>query len=196
MKKTLLSVTVGLALLAPALASAQAPDEYNNYIAGKFGPYFPTATNPFTAIGGSSPSNWTTQWEADLMLGHWWGYFGLEFNAGYLTTGGADTSFKGWPVLAVAKIRLPFGFIAPYGEGGAGININSLSVSGVGGATETHSTTSFQGIVGAGVDFYLGQLLLGADFKYIWINPSYNFSGTSNFSFNGITVQAYVGYRF
>jgi len=201
MKKTLVAVAAGLvltlSLLAPSVASAQTTtDDHDNYIAGKFGPYFPTATNPFTAVGGSSPSNWTIKFAGDVMVGHWFGYFGIELDAGYMTTGGADTDFKGWPILAVAKVRLPLGFIAPYGEGGAGININSLS--GVGGASQTN--TAFQGIAGAGVDFYLGQLLVGADFRYLWLNPSYSFtSGTgvtvNNFSFNGITVQAYVGYR-
>ncbi|HSP19476.1 MAG TPA: hypothetical protein VLQ79_08180, partial [Myxococcaceae bacterium] len=105
-----LAAVLALALLAPSVASAETADDHDNYIAGKFGPYFPTATNPFTAVGGSSPSNWTTKFEGDVMVGHWFGYFGIELNAGYLTTGGAETDFKGWPILAVAKVRLPLGF--------------------------------------------------------------------------------------
>jgi len=190
-----LALALGGVLLTPSTAAAE--EEHNSYVMVKFGPYFPTATNPINAIG-DSVKTWPTSWELDGVFGHWWGLFGLELNVGYLSTGNNSKDFKAWPILAVGKVRLPLGFVAPYGQAGAGIAISSLS--GVGGASSTK--TAFQGVVGAGVDFYLGQILLGADFKYLWLNPSFdvtNISGTSgsqNFNASGITVQAYVGYRF
>ncbi len=188
------ALALGGVLLTPSTSTAQTADEHNKYVAVKFGPYFPTETNPFSAISGSV-QNWPTKWELDAAFGAYWGLFGLQLSAGYLTTGTSDADFKAFPILAIARIRLPLGFIAPYGEGGAGVAISTLS--GVGGASST--VAAFEGIAGAGVDFYLGQLLLGAEFKYLWLNPSFTFTGQqagTSFKFNGITVQAYVGYMF
>lgn len=70
----------------------------------------------------------------------------------------------------------------------------------MGGASSTQ--TAFDGIIGGGVDFYLGQFLVGADFKYIFLNPSFTVtditgsSASKNFNAGGITVQAYLGYMF
>ncbi|HEY1332751.1 MAG TPA: hypothetical protein VGF31_00765, partial [Myxococcaceae bacterium] len=97
-----------------------------------------------------------------------------------------------------AKVRLPIGgFMAPYGEGGAGVGISS--VSGVGGADQTKA--GFAGVAGAGVEFYLGQFLVGADLKYLWLDPGFSAVNAPNgqgvvdsFKFNGITVQGYVGF--
>ena len=57
--------------------------------------------------------------------------------------------------------------MAPYGEGGAGVGISS--VSGIGGADQTKA--GFAGVAGAGVEFYLGAFLVGADLKYLWLDP-------------------------
>jgi len=93
-------------------------------------------------------------------------------------------------------VRLPLGFIAPYGEGGAGVGISS--VSGLGASS---TKAGFAGIAGAGVDFYIGQLLLGAEFKYLWLDPGFSSTTASDpqgvvsaFKFNGIVVQAYAGF--
>jgi hypothetical protein len=191
----LAALTIVTALFMPSVASAQTNPEHNTYVALKFGPYFPTESNALTAIG-NSVDKWPTKYEVDGAIGAYWGLFGLQLSAGYLTTGTSDVDFKTWPVLAIARVRLPLGFIAPYGEGGAGVGISS--VSGLGASS---TKAGFAGIAGAGVDFYLGQLLLGAEFKYLWLDPGFS-STTANdpqgvvsaFKFNGIVVQAYVGY--
>ncbi len=192
----LAAIAVGVAMLVPATASAQSP-EHNSYVAIKFGPYFPTETNALNAVGNSF-SHWPTKYEVDGAVGHYWDWFGLQLSAGYLTTGDSGYDFKTWPVLLTAKVRIPIGgFMAPYGEGGAGVGISS--VSGVGGASETRA--GFAGTAGAGVEFYLGQFLVGADFKYLWLDPGFTATAASNatdvvhsFKFNGITVQGYIGY--
>lgn len=192
----LAALTIGAALLVPQVVLAQTTNpEHNTYVALKFGPYFPTETNALTAIG-NSVNKWPTKYEVDGAIGGYWGYFGLQLSAGYLTTGTSDVDFKTWPVLAIARVRLPLGFIAPYGEGGAGVGISS--VSGLGASS---TKAGFAGIAGAGVDFYLGQLLLGAEFKYLWLDPGFSSTTASDpqgvvsaFKFNGIVVQAYVGY--
>jgi hypothetical protein len=192
------ATALGAALLAPSTASAQTSttEEHNAYVAVKFGPYFPTETNALTAIG-NSVQHWPTKYEVDGALGAYWGLFGLQLSAGYLSTGDSGLDFKTWPVLLIARVRLPIGgFVAPYGEGGAGVGISS--VKGL-GADSTKA--GFAGIAGAGVDFYIGQLLLGAEFKYLWLDPGFNSTTAGSadqavnaFKFNGITVQAYVGF--
>jgi opacity protein-like surface antigen len=191
------AVAIGMTLLVPSLAAAQSPP-HDSYFAVKFGPYFPGETNGLDAVGNTFKQGWPTKYEVDGAIGHYWDWFGLQLSAGYLTTGNNDFSFKTWPVLLTAKVRLPIGgFMAPYGEGGAGVGISS--VSGVGGADQTKA--GFAGVAGAGVEFYLGQVLVGADLKYLWLDPGFaavnapNAQGVvDSFKFNGITVQGYVGF--
>ena len=187
----LATIAAGTALLLPSSASAQ---EHNTYLAFKFGPYFPGETNPLNAA--SQSLKWPTKYEVDGAIGAYWGIFGLQLSAGYLTTGESGVDFKTWPVLLTARVRLPLGFIAPYGEGGAGVGISS--VSGL-GADSTKA--GFAAIAGAGVDIYLGQFLLGAEFKYLWLDPGFSATqagsaqqAIESFKFNGIVLQAYVGY--
>jgi opacity protein-like surface antigen len=192
----LAAVAVGTSLLIPSVAAAQSPP-HDNYFAVKFGPYFPGQTNGIDALGNTFSQGWPTKFEVDGAIGHYWDWFGLQLSAGYLTTGNDQFSFKTWPVLLTAKVRLPIGgWIAPYGEGGAGVGISS--VSGIGGADQTKA--GFAATAGAGVEFYLGQFLVGADLKYLWLNPSFSAVNAPNaqgvvesFKFNGITVQGYVG---
>jgi hypothetical protein len=195
----LAAMAVGTVLLVPSVASAQTvtTEEHNAYVALKFGPYFPSETNGLTAIG-NSVQKWPTKYEIDGAIGAYWGIFGLQLSAGYLTTGTSDVDFKTWPVLAIARVRLPIGgFMAPYGEGGAGVGISSVS-----GLGSNSTKAGFAGIAGAGVDFYLGQFLLGAELKYLWLDPGFSSTAASDpqgvinsFKFNGITVQGYVGYK-
>jgi hypothetical protein len=197
--KSLVSVlaatVVGTALLVSSVASAQT--EHNTYFAVKFGPYFPTETNALNAIGNTF-QKWPTKYEVDGALGAYWGYLGLQLSAGYLSTGDSGLDFKTWPVLLTARVRLPLGFIAPYGEGGAGVGISSVS-----GLGSDSTKAGFAAIAGAGVDFYLGQFLIGAEFKYLWLDPGFTSTtaggadqAINDFKFNGIVVQGYVGFMF
>ena len=184
------ATAVGAALLLPSVASAQSvsTEEHNAYFAVKFGPYFPSETNGLTAIG-ESVQKWPTKYEVDGALGAYWGIFGLQLSGGYLTTGTSDIDFKAFPILLIARLRLPLGFIAPYAEGGAGVAISSIK-----GLGADQTKAAFEGVGGVGVDFYLGQFLLGAELKYLWLNPGFTVTNISDFKFNGITVQAYLGY--
>ena len=193
-------LAVGTALLVPARAAADGiTEEHNAYFAVKFGPYFPSETNGLNAIGNTF-DKWPTKYEVDGALGTYWGLFGLQLNAGYLTTGDSGVDFRTWPVLLIARLRLPIGgIIAPYGEGGAGVGISSVKATGA----DSGVKAGFAAIAGAGVDIYLGQLLLGAELKYLWLDPGFTATqaGSSqgaieSFKFNGITVQGYVGFRF
>ena len=51
------------------------------------------------------------------------------------------------------------------------------------------------------MEFYLGQFLVGADFKYLWLDPGFSAVNAPNaqgvvdsFNVHGITVQGYVGF--
>jgi hypothetical protein len=55
---------------------------------------------------------------------------------------------------------------------------------------------------GAGLDVYLGSLVLGAEVKYLWLNPSFTVTGATNvadftqkLNMSGIAFEVYVGYR-
>ncbi|MGZ5959004.1 MAG: hypothetical protein ACXWLI_11365 [Myxococcaceae bacterium] len=181
------ALVLGGVLLTPSTAAA---DDRDWYFMAKFGPYFPTAQNLIDTATGATQT-WPTGWEADGAIGHWWGPFALELDAGYLNTGSGSTAFKTWPILAVTKLRLPLEILAPYGELGAGVAISSL-----GGGS---STAAFEAMIGLGLEFSLGPILLGADAKFFWLNPNFTLSGattSTNYNFSGITVQAYLGYRF
>ena len=183
----LAATAIGVVLLAPSNAAAQA-GEHDTYVAVKFGPYFPTENNPISAIG-ASVEKWPTKYEVGGAFGHYWGIFGLQLSAGYITTGTSDVDFKAIPILLIARLRLPLGIIAPYAEGGAGVAISSIK-----GLGADQTKAAFEGVGGFGVDIYLGQFLLGAEAKYLWLNPSFTVANVQDCKFNGITVQAYVGY--
>jgi hypothetical protein len=185
------------------MAGAEEP-ERNMYIVAKGGPYFPTATNAFTAF--SQSFQWpTTSYTIEGGFGAYWGLFGLQLSAGYITTGTANTttgptSVHAVPILLLARIRLPLGFIAPYAEGGAGIAIATSSVQNFFSSSNTQ--VGFEAVGGAGCDLYFGPLIVGAELRFMWLNPTFNFSGVTLFDFthslnlSGITVEAYIGYRF
>lgn len=192
----LTALVTGGVLLASLPAHAQ---DRNAYIVVKGGPYFPTATNAVDAIN-QVQLKWPTAYAVDLGLGGYWGIFGLQLSAGYRTTGSQDLDVHTFPIILLARARLPLGFFAPYVEGGGGVAISTASFDKViqGANSSTKTALELQG--GAGVDFYLGALILGAELKYLWLNPEFNITGatvantTQKLNMSGITLQAYIGY--
>jgi hypothetical protein len=191
------ALAIGGVLLASAPARAQ-QDGRSAYIVVKGGPYFPTATNAIDALG-QVELKWPTAYALDLGIGGYWGIFGLQLSGGYRTTGSGDLDVHTWPIVLLARARLPLGFFAPYVEGGGGVAISTASFDKViqGASSSTKTALELQG--GGGVDFYIGPLILGAELKYIWLNPEFEVTagtGTQNQKLNmsGITVQAYIGY--
>jgi outer membrane protein W len=189
----LTALAIGGALAASAPAHAEA------YVVVKGGPYFPTATNAIDAINQVS-LKWPTAYAVDLGFGGYWGIFGLQLSGGYRTTGSNDLDVHTFPIILLARARLPLGFVAPYLEAGAGAAISTASFDKViqGASSSTKTALELQG--GAGVDFYLGPLILGAELKYVWLNPTFTISGTGasnptqQLNMSGITIQAYIGY--
>ncbi len=141
--------------------------------------------------------------------GRYWGLFGLQLSVGYLTSGttnttGAVTTQTGVnavPILLLGRIRLPLGFMAPYVEVGAGVAIASANFLGIEQSSSTQP--GFEAVGGGGVDLYFGPVLVGAEVRFIWLTPSFFFSESPPFdvksqslNLSGITLAAYVGYRF
>lgn len=198
---------VTLLLVAPGFALAEEPAaaerERNGYVVFKAGAYFPTATNAVDALGGITFS-WPVAYTLELGVGGYWGLFGLQFSVGHFLTGTSDVEVHSHPLLLMARLRLPLGIIAPYVEGGAGVAItNAMFNTLVQGQDISNTQAAFEAVGGAGVDIYLGPLLLGAELRYIWLDPSFDVSGvtgvtsfTQKFNMSGITLVAYVGYRF
>jgi hypothetical protein len=199
MKTRFSGVLTALAIGGAVLASGPAhADDHNAYIVVKGGPYFPTATNAISAINEVS-LKWPTAYAVDLGLGAYWGIFGLQLSGGYRTTGSNDLDVHTFPIILLARARLPLGFVAPYVEGGGGVAISTASFDKVvsGASSSTKTALELQG--GGGVDFYLGSLILGAELKYVWLNPTFDVTaGTSTqnqqLNMSGITIQAYIGY--
>jgi len=195
----LLVLTVVLSATVPAKSSADEP-ERNGYIAIKGGPYFPTATNAITAINELSLT-FPVSYTIEGAVGGYWGLFGLQLSAGFITASTTGNSVNAVPILVLARIRLPLLFVAPYLEGGAGVAIATSSFSAPLNVSNTQA--GFEAVGGGGVDFYFGPLLVGAELRFIWLNPTFNFSGVNNvqsftqtLNLSGITIEAYVGYRF
>lgn len=198
---------VTVLLVAPGFALAEEPAaperERNGYVVFKAGAYFPTATNAVDVLGGVSFS-WPVTYALELGVGGYWGLFGIQFSVGHFLTGTNDVEVHSHPLLLMARLRLPLGIIAPYLEGGAGVAIaNAMFNSLVQGQGISNTQAAFVAAGGAGVDIYLGPLLLGAELKYIWLDPSFEVSGvtgvtsfTQKLNESGISLVAYVGYRF
>ncbi len=196
------------ALLALAPAAARADDAKNSYIVVKGGPYFPTANNAFD-IPGSEVFNWGTSYTIEGGIGVDWGLLGLQLSAGYITTGSTttaagQTSANAVPILLLVRLRLPIFFVAPYLEGGAGASIATSTVTAVvNGQSVSNTEIAFEAVGGAGCDLNFGPLLVGAEVRYIWLEPQFTFTGVNNITslaqklnMSGITLEAYIGYRF
>jgi hypothetical protein len=193
------ALVTGGALLASMPAHAQ-QDGRSAYVVLKGGPYFPTATNAIDAIN-QVELKWPTAYAVDLGLGAYWGILGVQLSGGYRTTGSGDLDVHTWPIVFLFRARIPLGFIAPYVEGGGGVAISTASFDKVVAGANSSTKTALELQGGGGVDFYIGPLILGAELKYIWLNPEFTIThsngvadATQKLNMSGVTVQAYIGY--
>jgi outer membrane protein W len=194
--------------LVPSTAAAQG--EHNSYIVVKGGPYFPTETNAITAAGNLT-LEWPSKYAIDLGLGAYWGFFGLQLSAGYMTTGTTTTTGSNGsgqlnvyaaPILLLARLRVPLSIIGPYLQGGAGVAISTASFDKLFPGATSSTRLDFEAVGGGGCDVYLGPLLLGAEVKYLWLKPNYTVTGASSvgdftqkLNMSGIVFEGYIGYR-
>ncbi len=196
-RRSIVAVLAVASLALPAAASAA-----DTYLALKGGVWAPTASDGISSINGAfSSSKFPTSGDVELAYGATLGIIGAQISAGYMwssqtvtagsTTGTAKVSAI--PFSVVGQLRLPIFFIQPYLEAGIGGFANFASTSEPGGTTSA-TKVSFMVIGGAGVDFILGPILLGAEARYNYITDQTFDWGTMKLS--GVTITANVGYVF
>ncbi len=184
--------------LAPAAASAG-----DSYLALKGGVWVPTASDGWAELSTSGSQLAQGQFPAsgdiELAYGSKFGLIGAQIAGGYMwstytdpTTGGKITN-NAVPLYAVGQLRLPIFFIQPYLELGIGALANFANVSGINGSLSA-TRWSFLAIGGAGVDFILGPILLGAEARYMYATQQAFDWG--NMKLSGVNITANVGYIF
>jgi hypothetical protein len=199
MRNAFRSALPGLA--AALLLAVPAATRAETYLALKGGVWAPTAKDGFAAASNVVSGQFPTSGDVELAYGATLGIIGAQISAGYMwssqtltSTGGTGTvKASGIPFSAVGQLRLPIFFIQPYLAAGIGGFVNFGSASGD-GVTLSATKVSFMVIGGAGVDFILGPILLGAEARYNYITEQTFDWGTMKLS--GVTVTANVGYVF
>ncbi|HET8722914.1 MAG TPA: hypothetical protein VFM53_01840 [Anaeromyxobacteraceae bacterium] len=196
-----------LALAAVAALSLPAAARADTYLALKGGVWVPTASEGWSAVNSAGSAiasgKMPTSGDIELAYGATLGIIGAQIGAGYMwntatdATTGAEVKTNGVPFYAVGQLRLPIFFIQPYLELGIGgfANFASSQVPAAGGSLSSSATkVSFMAIGGAGVDFILGPILLGAEARYLYITEqSFDWG---NLKPSGVTITANVGYVF
>ena len=190
-----------LAVLAfAALASPVASRAGDTYLALKGGVWVPTASDGWNAISSSLGSGkLPTSGDVELAYGATMGIIGAQIGAGYMwstatdSVTGLEVKTNAIPFYALGQLRLPIFFIQPYLEVGIGgfANFGSASLAGL---TSSSTKVSFMAIGGAGVDFFLGPILIGAEARYMYITEQTFDWG--NLKPSGVNITANIGYVF
>jgi len=195
-RRSLLAALAIAAVLAfPAMSRA------DSYVALKGGVWVPTASDGFGAIndagaaiaGGKFPASG----DVELAYGATLGIIGAQIAGGYMWSSqvvdGTTVNANAVPLYVLGQLRLPIFFIQPYLELGIGglANFASAKISGV---SVTGTKFSFLAIGGAGVDFILGPILLGAEARYMYVSEQTFAWGSMRLS--GVNITANVGYVF
>jgi len=194
-RSLLAAVAVSAVLAVPAMSRA------DSYVALKGGVWVPTASDGFGAIndagaaiaGGKFPPSG----DVELAYGATMGIIGAQIAGGYMWSSqvvdGATVNANAVPLYVLGQLRLPIFFIQPYLELGIGGLANFASASG-GGISLSATKFSFLAIGGAGVDFILGPVLLGAEARYMYVTEQTFDWGSMRLS--GVIITANVGYVF
>lgn len=198
--------TVLAALVAAVVFSSPAAHAGETYLALKGGVWAPTASDGLSGLVSSAQGvKLPVSGDVELAYGATLGIIGAQIAAGYMWNSATDaagvtTKTNALPIYAVGQLRLPIFFIQPYLEAGIGAFVNFASASapippGIGGFTSGSATAvSFMAIGGAGVDFILGPILIGAEARYLYITQQTFDWG--NLKPSGVNVTANLGYVF
>ncbi len=187
------------ALAAIVLAAPSASRAGDTYIALKGGVWAPTASDGIsTVVETVQNPRLPASGDIELAYGATLGIIGAQIAAGYMWSSatpdtGVTVKTNAIPFYALGQLRLPIFFIQPYLEVGIGGFCNFGSAS-AGGITSNATKVSFLAIGGAGVDFLLGPILLGAEARYMYITQQTFDWGTLKPS--GVNVTLNVGYVF
>ena len=188
-RRSALAALAALAVVA-APASTLAAD---TYLALKGGVWAPTAQEGISGIQGITSGKLPTSGDVELAYGATLGIIGAQIAGGYMWSDSNGVKLNMVPLYALGQLRLPIFFIQPYLELGIGGLANFASVPVAGGSAST-TKWSFVAIGGAGVDFMLGPILLGAEARYMYISEQTFDWGSLKLS--GVNVTINVGYIF
>ncbi len=199
--KSLRQTALAAVALAVALAALPA-SAGDTYLALKGGVWVPTASDGWAAINQSgnqvASGQFPTSGDIELAYGATLGIIGAQIGGGYMWSSytndaGVKVNSNAVPLYVVGQLRLPIFFIQPYLEIGIGglANFASWNDALVSGSA---TKWSFLAIGGAGVDFILGPILLGAEARYMYATQqSFDWG---NLKLSGVNITANVGYVF
>lgn len=193
------SILAALAVLAVlvVVASPASTRAADTYLALKGGVWVPTASDGFGAIEGVVAGKFPPSGDIELAYGATMGIIGAQIAGGYMWSSqeidGGTVKANAVPLYVLGQLRLPIFFIQPYLELGIGGLANFASASG-GGVDLSATKFSFLAIGGAGVDFILGPILLGAEARYMYVSEQTFDWGAMKLS--GVLITANVGYVF
>lgn len=188
-RRTLLAALAAATLIA-APASTHAAD---TYLALKGGVWAPTAQDGISGITGVASGKLPTSGNVELAYGATMGIIGAQISGGYMWSDLNGVKANAVPLYVLGQLRLPIFFIQPYLELGIGGLANFASAP-IPGGTVSATKFSFLAIGGAGVDFILGPILLGAEARYMYVSEQTFTWGSMKLS--GVNVTINVGYVF
>jgi len=192
-RRSILAAIAALVVVA-APASTHAAE---TYLALKGGVWVPTASDGYGAIEGVVNGKFPPSGDIELAYGATMGIIGAQIAGGYMWSSqdvdGGTVKANAVPLYVLGQLRLPIFFIQPYLELGIGGLANFASASG-GGISLSATKYSFLAIGGAGIDFILGPILLGAEARYMYVTEQTFDWGSMKLS--GVNITANVGYVF
>jgi hypothetical protein len=191
---------LGLAAAVAVVAAPASTHAAETYLALKGGVWAPTAQDGISSISGAfTTGKLPASGNVELAYGATMSIIGAQISGGYMwssvtdATTGVTTNANAVPLYVLGQLRLPIFFIQPYLEVGVGGLANFASASG-GGISLSATKFSFLAIGGAGVDFILGPILLGAEARYMYVTEQTFTWGAMKLS--GVNITANVGYVF
>jgi hypothetical protein len=182
-----------VALAAAAVIAAPAMSRADSYVALKGGVWAPTAQDGISGITGVADGKFPPSGDVELAFGATMGIIGAQIATGYMWSDLNGVKANAVPLYVLGQLRLPIFFIQPYLELGIGglANFASAQVSGV---SVSDTKFSFLAIGGAGVDFILGPILLGAEARYMYVSEET--FGWGSLKLSGVNVTVNLGYVF
>ena len=177
------------ALAAAAVLAVPAMSRADSYVALKGGVWAPTAQDGISGITGIANGKFPASGDVELAFGATMGIIGAQIAGGYMWSEANGVKANAVPLYVLGQLRLPIFFIQPYLELGIGGLANFASF---GALSETKF--SFLAIGGAGVDFILGPILLGAEARYMYVSEQTFAWGSMKLS--GVNVTVNLGYIF
>jgi len=198
MSKTVRSLLAGVTVALAVLAITASTHAADTYLALKGGVWVPTASDGYAAINGIASGKFPTSGDVELAYGATMGIIGAQIAGGYMWTSSTDASgntvdANAVPLYVLGQLRLPIFFIQPYLEIGIGGLANFANAT-IGNVGLSGTKFSFLAIGGAGVDFILGPILLGAEARYMYVSEQTFDWGAMKLS--GVNITANVGYVF